>query len=200
MRSFLEANPLSFRMHAEGVFPYKSPMRVSKFPMEGFCHDSRQSGGGDFHGDGRPDLSSTIRGLHGPSVRADSESAPASPAPARTSSRTVIGLPGHPSSRSRLEAPASCRRPCATDRSRSIDCQFWASIVDLFTGFLRQTHRIRSKSDRLPASTPDLCLLDLVARRHPILDDVKPVFHQSLDSQVDAHPLVEAGTHVDPLC
>jgi hypothetical protein len=55
---------------------------------------------GDFHGNGRPDLSSTIRGLHGPSVRADSESAPASTAPTRTSSRTFIGLPGHPSIRS----------------------------------------------------------------------------------------------------
>lgn len=39
MRSFLEANPLSFRMHAEGVPSHK-------FPMEGFSHDSRQSGGG----------------------------------------------------------------------------------------------------------------------------------------------------------
>lgn len=37
---------------------------------------------------------------------------------------------------------------------------------------------------------PDLCLLDLVAPIHPVLDDVKPVIHHSHDLKVDDNPLV----------
>jgi hypothetical protein len=48
-----------------------------------------------------------------------------------------------------------------------------------------------------PSVTPDLCPPDLAERIHPSLDDVKPVLHQSHAPQVDAHPIVEAGSHVD---
>jgi len=48
-----------------------------------------------------------------------------------------------------------------------------------------------------PSVTPYLCPPDLAERIHPSLDDVKPVLHQSYPPQVDAHPIVEAGSRVD---
>ena len=91
-RSRLNQDPL--HQHPRRGFSRHQPRPAQLFGVgHGDFH-------GDFHGDGRPDLFSTIRGRQGPSVRGNSESAPASPAPTRTSSRTVIGLPWHLSIRS----------------------------------------------------------------------------------------------------